>query len=91
MTDDSFCKRILVERVNEYQRDIPLNTMKEYNSQVFDILNTCKNFEIYELCFEMINRGCHFGKQELGYGILHGKRRMMNIRLHSRTPSCIKG
>ena len=45
MTDDAICKQILVHRTREYQIDVPKSNINEYNSPVFDILNTCKDFD----------------------------------------------
>ena len=64
MTEESICTRVLVERTNEYQRAPLLNARNEHNSPIYDILNTCKSFDIYDICIDMITRGCYLGKQE---------------------------
>ena len=64
MTEESICKRVLVERTNVYQRAALLNARNEHNSPIYDILNTCKSFDIYDICIDRITRGCYLGKQE---------------------------
>ena len=64
MTDDAICKQMLVHRTREYQIDVPKSNINEYNSPVFDILNTCKDFDILDICINMIENGFHFDKQE---------------------------
>ena len=63
MTDDAICKQILVHRTGEYQIDVPNSNRNEYNSPIFDILNTCREFDILDMCIDMIENGCYVDKQ----------------------------
>ena len=76
MTDDAICKQMLVHRTREYQIDVPKSNINEYNSPVFDILNTCKDFDILDICINMIENGFHFDKQEW-------KRKVLPVRIPS--------
>ena len=36
----------------------------EVNSPVFELLNMCKAFDIFDMCIAMINGGCYLSKDE---------------------------
>ena len=64
MSDDSICKQILKTRKEAYS-DNPANGSRNVNSSpTYDILNTCAEFGILDMCYNMIENGCHYGKSE---------------------------
>ena len=57
LEDDAICKRVLIERANEYALDVNKSKANEYDSPIFEILNTSWDVGLYETCMSMIPRG----------------------------------
>ena len=64
MEDNDVCKRILVNRSQEYVEDVAKGRLNEYSSPVFDLINTCSQVGLYDVCMRMIRIGCNFSKEE---------------------------
>ena len=62
MPDDAICKRILVNKANEYRNDPLKGARNEYSSPIFELLNVSKEFGILDTCLQMIDRGFHMSK-----------------------------
>ena len=64
MPDDAICKRMLTHKAEIYTEHQVTSARNEFDSPIFEILNVCKEFGIFEKCIEMINGGCYLSKLE---------------------------
>ena len=64
LEDDAICRRILKVRSLEFSQNIPKARINENDSQIFDILNTCIDTEMYDICMNMIHRDHFYSKDQ---------------------------
>ena len=64
MPDDAICKRLLVHKAAVYNEHQYISSRNESDRPIFEILNVCMEFRIFEKCFNMINGGCYLSKYE---------------------------
>ena len=64
LDDDAICKRVLIERANEYTLDVNKSKANDFDSPIFEILNTSRDVGLYETCMSMILRGQMYTKNQ---------------------------
>ena len=64
LENDAICKRILKERALEFSQNIPKARLNENDSPIFDILNTCIDTGLYDICMNMIHRDQYYTKEQ---------------------------
>ena len=64
MPDDSICRQILKTRKEAYFNNPNKGISNTHSSPTYELLNTCSEFGILDMCYNMIENGCHFGKTE---------------------------
>ena len=64
MHDDAVCKQVLLARTASYFNNLEMGKRNAHSSPVFELLNTCADFGILDICHNMIENGCQLGKSE---------------------------
>ena len=64
MPDDSICRQILKTRKEAYVNNPNNGINNVHSSPTFELLNTCSEFDILDMCYTMIENGCHLSKSE---------------------------
>ena len=64
MGDEDICKRILVNRAEEFCDNRNTCMRNEFASPIFDILNTCLQVDLFDVCMRMVRTGCYLSKAE---------------------------
>ena len=64
MHDDAICKQVLLARTASYFNNLEMGKRNAHSSPVFELLNTCADFGILDICHNMIENGCQLGKSE---------------------------
>ena len=64
LDEDAISRRLLVERTQVYMQNREKAKINEYDSPIFEILNTSVDVGLYETCINMITAGHSYSKQQ---------------------------
>ena len=64
MEEDSICRRILLQRTQDYLGNEHCSKINENDSPIFDLLNVSRKIGLFDTCIRMITTGCLYSKQE---------------------------
>ena len=64
MQDNSVCKQIFNARSETYFNNLEEGRRNVHSCPTFEILNTCADFGMLDVCRYMIENGCHLSKSE---------------------------
>ena len=64
LDENAVCQRILKERSLEFSREIDKARVNEFDSPIYDLLNTSIDIGLYETCMNSIQRGHHYTKTQ---------------------------
>ena len=64
MQDDAICKRILRAKSTIYMDNPEVGVRNTNISPTYELLNVCTEFGILDMCYNMIQGGCHLSKSE---------------------------
>ena len=64
LEDDAICKRLLKERTLEFSQNHETAKCNEFDSPIYDLLNTCEEMGLYDICKNMIINGHMYSKQQ---------------------------